>query len=89
MSLVTGFGLGLLVVALGALGLTAFALYLRSRYEDTASLTLDVDDAMRKKIGAILAKLRLTDQQAVHSAIDRLHAELLTSSGEPPAGGSA
>jgi hypothetical protein len=86
MSLVTGFELALLVVALGALGLTAFALYLRNRHDDTASLALDVDDALCKKIDAIAAKLRLTDQQAVHFAINRLHAELLLSSDEPPAG---
>lgn len=87
MDLVTGFELALLVVALGAGGLTAFALYLRNRYEGTSditSLSLDADAALWETISAIAVKLHVTDQQAVHFAINRLHAELLPSSGVSP-----
>lgn len=92
MSLVTGFAFGMLIVVLGAGGLTAFALYLRNRDENMGDITsqnelcqsldLEANDALRQTISAIAGKMGVSEENAVHIAINRMHANLFPASDE-------
>lgn len=93
MSLVTGFALGMLVVVLGAGGLTVFALYLRNRDENMGDITshelcqsldLEASDALRQTISAIAGRMGVSDENAVHIAINCMHASLFPASDDLP-----